>query len=135
MILLQAQGWLCTTTTAVTRLGWCAQEGISDQRRTYTIHSPRAGTLSLHATYRDLDYQEYFRPTLTCGVGARAWILGASREQLPAPGWFAQHLGDWPAADATYSAAVSAGDTCDVGISFDLRSPPFSAFDITVTLE
>jgi hypothetical protein len=132
--LLQSQGWLCTTTTNPLSIGQCGNAGIAEQQRRYTVIAKRAGTATLHATYRDVDYEEYFKPSLTCGGRAQPLTLTSSREQLPPPSWFSEHLGSWPAADATYSATLGAASTCELVIAFDLRSPPFSAFDIGVML-
>jgi hypothetical protein len=133
--LLQARGWLCTTSTNANVIAGCARDGIVEQRSTYSAFMVGSGTVALHATYRDFDYEEYFKPTLVCSGTARTWTAGRTHGSLPPPSWFSEHLAaNWPAADATFQATVRAGDVCDVSLAFDLRSPWISPYEITLTL-
>jgi hypothetical protein len=130
-----SQGFLCSATAAGLQLPACARESISQNQATVRVHTSQEGTLRLIAIVRSFDYQEYFRPTLVCNAAPAGWTPTAVREQAQ-PEWFVPLMGpSRPATWMEFVAPVTANAFCDVDISFDLRSPPYSPYDVTIVLD
>ena len=96
----------------------------------------RGGILVAKVIYRDFDYEEYIRASLTCdGVNVRL-LETEHLYGLSSPEWFRPLLGElWPAQRVTYSTAINRVCAYEFDLGFDLRSPPYSPFELTISVE
>ena len=129
------QGFLCSATAAGLQVPACAKEHISQTRATIPIRTFQDGSLRLTAIMRSFDYQEYFVPTLTCNAAPSGWTH-VSDTDVTQPPWFVPLMNEnRQALRMEFVAPASGNMFCDVVVSFDLRSPPYSPYDVTVVLE
>ena len=131
VMLGHAQGVLCSATAAGGSAAACARAGLTQSRTSLSIHTTEDGTLRLTAVVRDFDYEEYFLPTLTCNAAPAGWTEVSAKMEDP-PAWWPPLMGTWPALHIEFVAPADANFFCDVSASFDLRSPPYSPYDITI---
>jgi hypothetical protein len=135
-LVTQQQGWLCSSTASGGFLLSCKSRNFTEDLRRVSFTIARPGTLEIDVTFRGFDYNEYIRPVLRCNAAPLPLTLTRQQFGLTSPDWFRAHLGElWPGQAMSLTAAADRKCAYEFDLAFDLRSPPYSPFDLTIRLQ
>jgi hypothetical protein len=134
---VQQQGWLCTQNPAGGNIPTCSGRGFTEKERIVSFAAPWRSRVEVLLLFRDMDYNEWVRLTLQCnGVDVPLTRTGYAWDPAGPPDYFYPNLGDlWPAVKARY-VSDSRVQPCNyqLRLAFDLRSPPYSPYELTVNV-